>query len=141
MNLRWKGGEIMENTIAITILKELREFKAENNKRWEENDKTLQEMNERIVELEESRKKDRKDILEILDIMQNMINKQFTEMREYDNAKFEKIFATQRLSDIEEEQFRKIINIHDKRLNFYNARLEYLEEWKEQFDLGEYTAV
>lgn len=131
----------MENTIAITILKELREFKAENNKRWEENDKTLQEMNERIVELEESRKKDRKDILEILDIMQNMINKQFTEMREYDNAKFEKIFATQRLSDIEEEQFRKIINIHDKRLNFYNARLEYLEEWKEQFDLGEYTAV
>lgn len=138
----------MENSIEITILKELRELKAESNKRWEENEKRwkqnteiLQGMNQRIVALEEGRKRDQKDIVEILDTMQNTINKQFSEMRDYFNAKFDKIFATQRLSEIEEERFRKIIDIQNKRLNFYNARLEYLEEWKEQFDMGEYITV
>ncbi len=166
----------MEDTVTITILKELREFKEENNRRWEQNEKcweenarrweqnekrweendrrweqnekrweknsqTLIEINERIIELEEGRKKDRKDILEILDTMQKVVDNQFTEMKGYFDAKFDKIFATQRLSDIEEEQFRKIVNIHDKRLNFYQARLEYIEEWKGQFDLGEYTIV
>lgn len=47
----------MEDAMANTILKELREFRTENNKSWEENTKTLAGMNERITALEEGRKK------------------------------------------------------------------------------------
>lgn len=173
----------METTMESIILKELREFRAENNKRWQENDKRweendrrweqnekrweindkkleemnqkidetnvridetnqrLDETNERVTALEEGRKKDRKDILIVLDTMEKSISNQFAEMMEYFDAKFDKVFSAQRLSDIEDEKFKKIFCNHEKRLNFYNARLNYLEEWKEQFDLGEYTAV
>lgn len=138
----------MEDTMANTILKELREFRAENNKRWEANDKrweentkTLAGMNERITALEEGRKKDRKEIIEILDTMQKSIDNQLTEMREHFDAKFEKIFTLQRLNDIEHDEFKKLLYTHEKRINFQSARIKYLEEWKNQFDMGEFTAV
>ncbi len=159
----------MESATEKLILKELREVKtelhdfraenekrwAENEKRWKENDirweqndkelnkinKRIDESNERITALEEGRKKDRKDILLVLDTMQKSISNQFTEMREYMDGKFEKIFALQRVNDIEHEEFKKLLYSHNNRLDFHNARLAYLEEWKQQFDLGEYTAV
>ena len=112
-----------------------------NNIRWEENTKTLAGMNERITALEEGRKKDRIDLLEILDTMQKTINNQFIEMREYFDAKFDKVLAFQRVNDIEHEEFKKLVCAHEKRLNFYNARINRLEEWKDQFDMGEFTAV
>lgn len=166
----------MEDAMANTILKELREFRTENNKRWEENDKrweendkrwqennekwnenqqlwkantirweentkTLAGMNKRITALEEGRKKDRIDLLEILDTMQKTINDQFIEMREYFDAKFDKILVSQRVNDIEHEEFKKLACAHETRLNFYNSRISHLEAWKEQFDMGEFTAV
>lgn len=195
----------MEDAMANAILTELREFRTENNKRWEENEKRWEEnnrrwqendrrweqndkelqkinkridctneridcvndslnekidrvndslnerinrmdekmdgMNDRIVDLEEGRKKDRRDILVVLDTMEKSISNQFAEMKEYFDAKFDKVFSAQRLTDIENEQFKKLFCAHEKRLNFYNARLNYLEEWKQQFDMGEYTAV
>ena len=48
----------MDDAMANTILNELREFRAENNKRWEENTNILSQMNNRIVALEEGRKKE-----------------------------------------------------------------------------------
>ena len=202
----------MEDAMANVILTELREFRTENNKKWEENDKRWEEnekrweqnekrwqenekrweennrrweendkelqkinkridnvndsinerinrmndsmnekidnmnekvdrMNDRIVNLEEGRKKDRRDILVVLDTMEKSISNQFAEMKEYFDAKFDKVFSAQRFTDIENEQFKKLFCAHEKRLNFYNARLNYLEEWKQQFDMGEYTAV
>ena len=176
----------MEDSTANMILIELREFREENNKRWEENDKRweqnekrweendkrweqnekrweendkrweknnkiLDEMNQRINkiskrvdDLEEGRNKDKNGILVVLETMEKSINNQFVEMKEYidkKEAKFDKIFAAQRVLEIDNEEFKKIICIHEKRINFYNARLKYLEEWKQQFDMGEYTAV
>lgn len=127
--------------MANTILKELREFRTENNKRWNENTKTLTGMEKRITALEEGRKKDRNDIVEILDRMQRSIDNQFTEIREHFDAKFEKIYAAQRVYEIENKQFKKILYAHEKRINFHNSRLNYLEQWKEQFDMGEFEAV
>ncbi len=195
--------------MANVILTELREFRTENNKRWEENDKRWEEndrrweennrrweqndkelqkineriddtnkridnvndsinkkidevddrlnekidevndsinekmdkMNDRIVNLEEGRKKDRRDILVVLDTMEKSISNQFAEMKEYFDAKFDKVYSIQRFADIENEEFKKLFCAHEKRLNFYHARLNYLEEWKQQFDMGEYTAV
>ncbi len=145
----------MEDAMANTILRELREFREENNKRWEANDKrweenerrwndnaiTLAGMKERITALEEGRKKDRREIIEILDTMQKSIDNQLTEMREHFDAKFEKIYTLQRLNDIEHDEFKKLLYTHEKRINFQSARIKYLEEWKDQFDMGEFTAV
>lgn len=141
----------IENKILQELNKlgtELHEFREENDRRWEQTNKRLDQTNERIDEsnkritaLEEGRKKDRNDILIVLEAMQESINNQFTEMREYVDAKFEKIFAIQRANDIEHEKFRKYMYAHNKRLDFHSARLGYLEKWKEDFDLGSYTAV
>ncbi len=143
-----EGGDSMEGAMENTILKELREFRAENNKRWGENEKRFQEnakvlsgMDDRISALEKGRKRDRNDLLEILDTMQKMINSRFIEMSEHFDAKFDKIFVSQRVNDIEHEEFKKLVCAHEKRLNFYNSRITRLEEWKDQFDIGEFTAV
>ncbi len=74
----------MEDAVASTILNELREFRTENDKRWEENDKRWEqnekrwEENERrwthneerwqftekrLLNLEEAREKDRKELM------------------------------------------------------------------------------
>ena len=113
----------------------------ENQQLWKENTKTLVGMNQRITDLEEGRKKDRKEIMDVLDTMQKSISEQFTEMKEYFDAKFEKVFVLQRINDIEHEEFKKLLYTHEKRINFQSARLRELEEWKEQFDMGEFTAV
>lgn len=166
----------MEDNIANAILIELREFRTENEKRWEENNKKweqnearwkendarwkendarweannakwkendakLEGINQRITLLEEDRKKDRKDLLEILDTMQKTIDNQFREMREYFDAKFDKVFVSQRVNDIEHEEFKKLVYTHEDRLNFYNARINQIEDWKEQFHGSQLTVV
>ena len=91
--------------------------------------------------LEEGRKKDRMDLIDILDTMEKSISNQFNQMREYFDAKFEKVFISQRVNDIEHDEFKKLVSTHEGRLNFYNGRISRLEEWKEQFEMGEFTAV
>ena len=113
----------------------------ETNRRIDEVDERLGDTNRRVTNLEEGRIKDRRDILDILDTMQKSISNQFTEMREYMDAKFEKISALQRVNDTEHDEFKKLLYAHNKRLDFHSARLEYLEKWKEDLGMGEYTAV
>ena len=101
-----------------------------NEKRWEENDKKLEKINKRlditneridqtnkkleqtnarVTNLEEGRVKDRKDILVVLETMQKSIQDQFSEMKEYMDAKFEKIFTLQNFNDLEHQEFRKLL--------------------------------
>ena len=112
-----------------------------NNKRWDENDKKWEGNDKRLTALEEGRKKDRLDLIDILDTMEKSISNQFSEMKEYFDAKFEKVFVSQKVNDMEHAEFKKLVCAHEGRLNFYNARISRLEEWKEEFDLGEFTAV
>ena len=111
------------------------------NEKLDNTNKRLDGSNERIVALEEGRVKDRRDILVVLDTMQKSISDQFTEMREYMDSKFEKIFAQQRINDLEHEEFKKLLYAHNRRLDFHSSRLSYLEKWKADFDMGKYTAV
>lgn len=95
----------MEDVMVNTILKELREFREENNKKWKENekrweqnerrweandkrweqneirwkdnDKILAEINKRLTNVENGREKDRRDILEELNSMQKSITEKF----------------------------------------------------------------
>ena len=101
----------------------------QTNVRLDQTNETLEQTNTRVTNLEEGRVKDRKDILVVLETMQKSIQDQFSEMKEYMDTKFEKIFTLQNL-------FKQ-----EKRSNFHNSRLNYLEEWKGKLDIGECTMV
>lgn len=152
-----EGKEIekMEDAVASTILKELREFRAENYKRWEENDKRW-EQNERcwaendkrwtqneerwqftekrLLNLEEAREKDRKELMDVLDAMQESISKQFAEMKEDIDTKIEKVFEVQQVHE-------KVLTTHEKRINFQNTRIKSLEDWKDEMENGTTFAI
>ncbi len=180
----------MEDVMANTILKELRDFREENNRRWEQNDKRWEEndrrweqndkrweennrrweqnnkrweendrrweqnemrwkesdkilkgINDRLTNVENGREKDRKEIIDVLDTMQKTITGQFEEIKEHYDAKLDAIFAVQRVNEIEHKQFREFMHRHEHRLDFYNSRINRLEQWKDQMDLGACTVV
>lgn len=95
----------------------------------------------RLNYLEEARKTDRRDIMEALDIVQKSIAEQFEELKIHYDAQFDRIFSAQAANDIEHREFKKLLYSHGKRLDFYNSRISRLEEWKEDMDSREYTAV
>lgn len=169
----------MEDNISIaTVYKELKDFRAENNKRWEENDKRWEQterrwkenekrweenerrwkenkrrweendrkwwqnekrfvnVEKRLTALEEGRIKDKKEILEILDTMQKNITDQFADLKDYMDAKFDKIFAAQTVNDIEHAEYRQLLKAYGIRINFQNSRITYLEDWKKECEDG-----
>lgn len=183
----------MAETITIaTVLNELREFRAENERRWEENnkrweqnekrweendmrwkqneerwnandkkwetnDKRLTELerlskkaderltilekisestDKRLTALEKGRVQDRKDILNVLDTMQKSIDNQFSDLKEYMDAKFDKVYAAQMVNDIEHTEYRQLLKAYGIRINLQNSRITYLENWKKECDDG-----
>ena len=145
----------MEDAVASTILNELREFRTENDKRWEENDKRWEqnekrwEENERrwthneerwqftekrLLNLEEAREKDRKELMDVLDTMQGSISNQFADMKYYIDTKFEKVFEVQQVHE-------KVLTTHEKRINFQNTRIKSLEDWKDEMENGTTFAI
>lgn len=194
----------MENQVAVKILDELREFRKENNERWEANDKRWEENEKRweanekrweenekrweanekrweenekrweenskrwnqndkkwaendkrldsiedhlkrhdedISKLLEFREKDRKELFEVLDTMQKSITDQISELKEDMDAKFDRFGVFQIINDIEHRKYKENINKNAAKLNFYNSRIEYLENWKREMDNGEFFAV
>jgi len=134
----------METSVETMILEELRAVRTEVHDvkaELKEMNKRLDNTNDRVVALEKGRIEDRRDILVVLDTMQKSISNQFAEMKEYVDEKFEKIFALQRVNDNEHDQFKELLRKYNKRFEFQNVRISNLEEWKQDFDMGEYTAV
>ena len=56
-------------------------------------DSRLDSIEKVVSNLDEERKRDRKEILDVLDTMQKSIDKQFKNMHNYMNAQFEKFDA------------------------------------------------
>lgn len=136
--------DTMETSVETKILEELRAVRTEVHDvkaELKEMNKRLDNINDRVVALEKGRIDDRRDILVVLDTMQKSISNQFAEMKEYVDEKFEKIFALQRVNDNEHDQFKELLRKYNKRFEFQNVRISNLEEWKQDFDMGEYTAV
>ena len=125
-----------ENVTLMTVLEELRDFRAENNKRWEQNDKKIDSIDERASRLEEGRKSDKREIVEVLDTMQKSIDKQFAEIKDYLAIQINKMNATIHANEAEHKQFREAIKNLNKRSDFQNYRINSLEEWKENFEDG-----
>ncbi len=120
----------------------------QNEKRWEQNDKKLEEINqrldsntERITALEEGRVEDKRSILVVLETMQKSIDSQFKEMKDYMDVKFDQLFTAKRENEAEHAEFKKLLCVYGRRIDFHNARIKFLEEWKEQTDFSEYEAV
>ena len=155
LHISKKGGDEMETSTENIILKEIRavrtelqDFRAENekrwkenDKRWEQNDKKLEEINqrldsntERITALEDGRVEDRRSILVVLETMQKSIDSQFKEMKDYMDAKFDQLFTAKRENEAEHAEFKKLLCVYGRRIDFHNARIKFLEEWKEQID-------
>ena len=146
-----------ENVTIMTVLEELRDFRAENNKRWEENerrweqnekrwaenekrweanDKKIASIDERVSRLEEGRKSDKREIVEVLDTMQKSIDKQFAEIKDFMAIQINKMNATILANEAEHKQFREAIKNLNKRSDFQNYRINSLEEWKDNFEDG-----
>ena len=133
-----------ENIMMNTILKELREFRKENDKRWEANDKRweendkrweandkkIEQMNARLTRLENARESDKKEFIRIWSIMEQSITEKLSEIERRNDIKFNKIEVI--LEDHEEsikKQKQKILD-NTKKIELQNARIENLEDWK-----------
>ena len=167
-----------ENATIATVLQELRDFRAENNKRWEQNDRrweennrrweendkrweendkrweqneerwilmekkvealeeTSKKTNQRLSALEIGTKEDRREILDVLETMQKSIDNRFTEMKDYMDLKFEKIDLALAVNNMEHAEFRKLLKAYGIRLDFYGARLQSLERWRDDINDG-----
>lgn len=141
-------SKIEAENITRTLLQEFREFRVENNRRWDENEKRWKENNERwkqndesIAELKEGRKQDRREIIDILDTMQESISEQFLETRKYMDLHFNKILTAQMANDIDHIEFRKNNVLLNNRVKLQNSRIDYLEKWKQDLENGSFFAV
>ena len=149
----------MEDVLAKTILTELREFRKENNKRWEENEKRWEENEKRWMENEKrweenekrwmenerrweenekrwqqndlQRKKDRKELFEILDTMDKSISKQIDNLEKYINTRCDEILENQYKSNKEILLLKRELEAQKARMNFQNVRIESLEKWRD----------
>ena len=154
-----------ENVTMMTILQELREFRADNNKRWEENDKRWKQndkrweqneerwiaMDKRVDKLEElsarseqrltELEKGRKEMLDVLDTMQKSIYKRFTEMKDYMDLKFEKIDLALAVNNMEHAEFRKLLKAYGIKLDFYGARLQSLKRWRDEMNGSSFVSA
>ena len=83
-----------------------------------------------VSNLEEERKRDRKEILDVLDTMQKSIDKQFKNMHNYMNAQFEKFDAINAVNNIEHTEFKQLLQAYGIRMNLQNSRIVHLEDWK-----------
>lgn len=172
-----------ENVTIMTVLEELREFRAENNKRWEENDKRweqnekrwaendrrwqankesliaielqtnkntenitkiekiCQNNSEKIINFEKNRKKDRLELIDVFDRMEQAISKQFADMKNYMDLRFNKIDLALAINDIEHAEFKQLLKAYGIKLKAHDKRLEKLENWKEECDGGQVVGV
>lgn len=174
----------MEETATIDIvLKELREFRTENNKRWEENDrrweqndkrweqnekrweendkrweendrrwaenekrwiennKRLGEIEERVTKTENTREADKKEFIRVFEIVEKTVVDKISEMEETFGIKFDKLEAELINNKIEHRKFMKDVRAHENKLNLQELRIDNLESWKDNFDMGTFSAV
>ena len=137
----------MEQTVNI-ILKELREFRTENNKRWEENDekwkqndRKLEKINQRLTKVENETKSLKKEVIRIFETTEEAVEKNLKDINNKLDITINTLNALSTQNNMEHKVFVDAINTHETKLNLQNVRIEKLEEWKEEFDSGECVPV
>ena len=125
-----------ETATVNTILQELRKFRTENNKRWEENDKKLETINERVTKIENKREAGKKEFPRIFQTMQETIMEQFNELNEKIDIKFSKADAMFADLGLDVKELHHTAKKHQNKINLYGVRIEKLENWKDELDVG-----
>ena len=111
----------MQEEVVNTILKELREFRTEENKRWEENDKRWDANDKRLTSLEQATEENTKAIVE-LKIQINGLDTKVSSLEKATKENTERISSlekvtkenTERISSLEKatkENTERIINL------------------------------
>lgn len=134
----------MSDEIANTILKEIRDFRTEEEKRWEENDrrwkesnKKLKENTERITKLEKATKE---NIARIINLeMVTAENNNNVEIEKIMDEKFDKIQEIKLANDIEHVKFAQIFQVISKRYPETLKRIEELEKWRKNIEGNLFT--
>lgn len=119
-----------ENTQAI---KTLEQATKENTKAIKTLEKVTEDNTLEIIKLKakmddfgEQRKKDRLELMDVLQRMDESISKRFDKM----DAQFEKIYALQAFNDVEHAEYRQAIKVLKMKDNIFARRLQDLEDWK-----------
>ena len=106
----------------------------QNNKRWEQNHNILKTLDKRVSNLEDKREIDKKEFLRVFDEIDKGIISAIAESEKRINFRLDKIETILANNEIEHQIFRKaIVN--------GNERLQKLEDWKDEFDLGNLATV
>ena len=119
-----------------TILKELREFRAENDKRWEENNIKLNDIDLRVKKLENGRETDKQELYRIVDTIGETVKNEFEKMNKKLDIRFSKIEAILNENAMQHKEFKEKIEANESRINLYGVRIQKLEDWKDEFETG-----
>ena len=91
-----------ENVTIMTVLQELREFRSENNKRWEENDKRFDKLEQKVDKLEQK-----------VDKLEQKVDKHHKEMCSafdaYENS-IENMYQDNKKRIVSLEKILKVVN-------------------------------
>ncbi len=135
---------MVEEAITInTVLQELREFRVENNKRWEqnekrweENDQKLETINARVTKIENSRESDKKEFARVFEAIEESIIEQFEHLNKKIDIKFSKVDAIFADLGLEVKDLQEAVKKNETKINLHDVRIEKLEDWKEELDIG-----
>ena len=124
----------MQEEVVNTILKELREFRTEENKRWEENDKRWDANDKRLTSLEQATEENTKAIVE-LKIQINGLDTKVSSLEQATKENTERISSlekatkenTERIINLEKETNENTQNINNLIKTRKKDRLELID--------------
>ena len=124
----------MQEEVVNTILKELREFRTEENKRWEENDKRWDANDKRLTSLEQATEENTKAIVE-LKIQINGLDTKVSSLEQVTKENTERISSlekatkenTERIINLEKETNENTQNINNLIKTRKKDRLELID--------------
>ena len=124
---------MVEKTATInTVLQELREFRTENNKRWEQNEKRWEENNKRWEQNEKRWEENNKR----WEQNEEAITGQFDELNEKIDIKFSKADAIFADLGLDVKELQHTARRYGNKINLHDIRIEKLEDWKDELDVG-----
>ena len=155
----------MEEIVTTNIiLKELREFREDNNKkweqnekrweendkkweqnnkrweqndkRWEENDKNIKMIDNRVKTVEDKEESNKYELFRIVNVIGETMKDEFEKLNKKLDIKIKKIDAMLAENELQQEEMKQKIKENASKINLCNIRIEKIENWKDEFTTG-----
>ena len=108
----------------------------QNEKRWKENDQKLETINARVTKIENSRESDKKEFARVFEAIEESIIEQFEHLNKKIDIKFSKVDAIFADLGLEVKDLQETAKKNETKINLHDVRIEKLEDWKEELDIG-----